>query len=82
LLADLVDGLIAALTHHLLDLHLQNEMATALQVKAEMYAVRQVVFQPRQGGREYGHSNDTINAKNKNERDEDELPLELGIHAG
>ena len=61
LLAELIDGLVAALADGLLDLHLQHEMAAALQVESQLDAVGEVL--PRPARAKWGNSGRPITPK-------------------
>ena len=72
----------AALADGLLDLHLQHEVAAALEVESQFDAFGEVGPQLGKRGGENGQANDAIHAKQQQCQDRDELPLELGTHAG
>jgi hypothetical protein len=82
LLADLVHSLIAALPDGILKLHLQDEVAAAFQIEAELDAIREVQFHLSQRGGKRGQADDAVNTDEQHNQDENKLPLELGIHAG
>ena len=64
LLGELVHRLIAALADGFVDLHLQNQVAAAFEVEAELDAVREILLHLRQGRGELRQADQTINANN------------------
>ena len=65
LLGQLIDGLVATLPDGFFNLHLQDQVAAALQVKSKLDAVRKVLLHLRARSGERRQPNHAVNAKNE-----------------
>src|SRR5262249_43800330 len=70
-----VHHLIRFLRDSVLDLHLKNQVCTALQVKTELDLTAEVVLHLRNGRWKRRQSNQKIDGQQNNENNEDNFPL-------
>ena len=73
---------VASLPDRFIHLHLQHKVAATLQIKPQLDAIGEVVLHLLRGSWKLRQSDQSKNANQNHDRDENELPLELGTHAG
>ena len=79
-IGDAIERLIGFRADRLLHLHLKNQVRSALQIEAQLDAVREIGLQNREGFWRVGNSDQANNTYKNDAYDEDYFPLEIRIH--
>ena len=75
-----IHGLVGFLRHRFLHLNLKDQVRAALQVKAKLDLAREIILELREGRRKGRQTENRIQTKNYDCKDEYDFPLQIGIH--